>query len=988
MLRKHSSEVDDKEQDSGDDDEEEEILDLGSSEESLSPDSVAPSSLSTIRSRLFASDDEDEEDDEFDREGDAGSAFSSWSGLSPSSCFSAFASPPQPPRRASLSSIAATSDPLRHSLTPPPTLEFDHVRQRGHWLPAPAVPTSETAWSAPDVPDVVRSSLATAPACMTPPPSPPRSTSSVSPTRPESLLTKSLRSLSRLPNLTLADVLPRAASSSSNSTIAVDEDLAALPPGWGPAERRRVLAEEPSHAADEARAGFRYLLRRPPSPFASAARRLSGSSSIGSRKSQVDFGAGNEHHPIDAVEALGYGFGFGLQDLGAGAQPHGSSIAEEEAEQLRVEAPTSTSADVPPLPPRPHEKRQALVVVPSAAVPEPTLASPGEVPATPATVPSPPSSLPPRFISNHRHLLMLSLEFEMMRHAKIRGPLRQRAVIVRQGTSPPREQGARRERSRLSAKQGLALIKEGNIGEKPRSSISALIDILCTERYDEDSLDGIAEIVDSINLQPTTGSTEASRAIRKKLKYSNVHGQLRALTILKVLVENCGPRFESTFADERLVERIKVIAGDPHTDPRVKKKNMQVLGSWYIQFKDDPRMKTVAGLYKACGGGSAGAAGKQTSRSDATAAYEAQQERYEREAALRAERKAAERRAREAAEERAAQEKLEKARRKEAERARAAGGKVKRPKFNFELEKPKIMATVGTGTQAAQALVNALQHVNREKESVTTNARVQECLEKAKLTRKQLIRYIQLIDQDADGDYIGTLIATNEQIIAAVQMYDRMSKPVELDSDDEAVEEAKRAAEQQGLAMPASATPQHGHQQSRSPTGAGANDDTQSIRSALSNFDLQDREVDKLQLQQRRRLHRHLSARAAPPAVHPDLQDLAFGPSGSSSLPPPIQPHSAEDTYRHGSLSDFSDYSSDDGEEVGYHPAPDSHGATPARSYAAYVREEDHRASSGAGAQQAEEEDPFADPFADSNAGDYEVLTPGISDKRMEWKEV
>lgn len=67
-----------------------------------------------------------------------------------------------------------------------------------------------------------------------------------------------------------------------------------------------------------------------------------------------------------------------------------------------------------------------------------------------------------------------------------------------------------------------------------------------------------------------------------------------------------------TFADERLIERIKVIAGDPHTDPRVKKKNMQVLGSWYIQFKDDPRMRTVAGLYKACGGGgSGGAAAKQ-----------------------------------------------------------------------------------------------------------------------------------------------------------------------------------------------------------------------------------------------------------------------------------------------------------------------------------------------------------------------------------------
>ncbi|GAA5887343.1 hypothetical protein JCM3774_004577 [Rhodotorula dairenensis] len=92
--------------------------------------------------------------------------------------------------------------------------------------------------------------------------------------------------------------------------------------------------------------------------------------------------------------------------------------------------------------------------------------------------------------------------------------------------------------------------------------------------------------------------------------------------------------------------------------------------------------------------------------------------------------------------------------------------------------------------------------------------------------------------------------------------------------------------------------------------------------------------------------------------------------------------------YRHGSLSDFSDYSSEDeggadngGEHTG---APDLHGATPARSYAAYVREEDYRATTAA----QEEEDPFADPFADSNAGDYEVLTPGISDKRMEWKEV
>lgn len=62
------------------------------------------------------------------------------------------------------------------------------------------------------------------------------------------------------------------------------------------------------------------------------------------------------------------------------------------------------------------------------------------------------------------------------------------------------------------------MIKEGNIGEKPRSSISALIDVLCTERYDEDSLDGVAEIVDSINLQPSTGSV-----LRPRVSWLDIH---------------------------------------------------------------------------------------------------------------------------------------------------------------------------------------------------------------------------------------------------------------------------------------------------------------------------------------------------------------------------------------------------------------------------------------------------------------------------------
>lgn len=119
--------------------------------------------------------------------------------------------------------------------------------------------------------------------------------------------------------------------------------------------------------------------------------------------------------------------------------------------------------------------------------------------------------------------------------------------------------------------------------------------------------------------------------------------------------------------------------------------------------------------------------------------------------------------------------------------------------------------------KSGDSLINALQHVNREQESVTTNARVVECLIKCKAERKVLIRYIQLVENDSSGEYIGALLATNEQVLTALALYDRMSKPVELDSDDEAIEEAKRQATQQGLTVP--------------DTGAG--DDAASIRSTL-----------------------------------------------------------------------------------------------------------------------------------------------------------
>lgn len=61
------------------------------------------------------------------------------------------------------------------------------------------------------------------------------------------------------------------------------------------------------------------------------------------------------------------------------------------------------------------------------------------------------------------------------------------------------------------------MAQSGSLGnEKPHSAVTSLIDILTLPKYDEDDLEGITELVEVINLQ-TTGPTEASRAIRKKV---------------------------------------------------------------------------------------------------------------------------------------------------------------------------------------------------------------------------------------------------------------------------------------------------------------------------------------------------------------------------------------------------------------------------------------------------------------------------------------
>lgn len=271
------------------------------------------------------------------------------------------------------------------------------------------------------------------------------------------------------------------------------------------------------------------------------------------------------------------------------------------------------------------------------------------------------------------------------------------------------------------------------------------------------------------------------------------------------------------------------------------------------------------------------------------------------------------------------------------------------------------------------------QLVNRETESITSNARVQKYLEEAKATRKRIIRYIQLVE---DEEYIGTLLQTNETIITSLQLYDRMAKPSTHDSDDEAPSTTETTNPHEGTS------------------------EEEVLRSKMAAQRLQDEretELNKLQAKQRAAVQRDRERRSQ---VHSDLQDLDFsggcvvlpfdstkeGPHAdicgafclsscrsSSRLPEPLEPRYDASSRSTDSLSDLSEYDSSDDD---YQLRANSRRT----STTAY----DEPANEGAYGRLGEgnlldtptpgaQEDPFADPFFGEGPA-----TP-MAKERKEW---
>ncbi|KAK9367275.1 hypothetical protein V1509DRAFT_626818 [Lipomyces kononenkoae] len=352
----------------------------------------------------------------------------------------------------------------------------------------------------------------------------------------------------------------------------------------------------------------------------------------------------------------------------------------------------------------------------------------------------------------------------------------------------------------------------GFLTDHPYTAITVTIDQLVTDQFEEDDVAGVFDLIETIRLSPT-GPTEAARAIRKKLKYGSVHNQLRALTILDSLIENGGKRFQTQFADEPLLERMRILATDQTTDPDVKKKMSGLFVRWASAYKDTAGMTQVAQLYKQLPQRKRAPPKKQPF---VDPDEDMEDDREHEEAAPAKPSRPGEGSRRRTPEEvradRAREKKLEdeqrERRRLERERedrespvsgsgsgstsasrsgslSRQEGKSKSQPKvkpFDLAREKPLLLQTLAEAGAAATNLSNSLKLINRERELATDNIKATENFNRCRQLRRMILRYIQNVESE---EYIGPLIHANDELVAGLQLYDNMSKPIENDSDSE-----------------------------------------------------------------------------------------------------------------------------------------------------------------------------------------------------------
>ncbi|KAK4461596.1 hypothetical protein QBC42DRAFT_269920 [Cladorrhinum samala] len=319
--------------------------------------------------------------------------------------------------------------------------------------------------------------------------------------------------------------------------------------------------------------------------------------------------------------------------------------------------------------------------------------------------------------------------------------------------------------------------------KKPYTAVTVTIERLTSESVPENDLSGIPDLVEVINLQDS-GPNEASRAIRKKLKYGNLHRQLRALTLLDGLIQNAGPRFQRSFADEALLERLRFCGTAQLSDPEVRKKCTELFRSWAVQYKGVRGLEQVASLYKELPRRKHVVTQEKSKVLQETSNPfgEEEDERDNGSQAGPSQQSSSHRKTASLSEPRVTGT-IQSFTHNEKDKKKKDKKSKKQPKaFNLEAEKEQMKSHIAEASIAATNLINTLQTINREKERISENPTAIERFEACKLLRRKILRYIHFVESE---QWLGGLLHANDELVTALMTFEQLDRSIDADSDSD-----------------------------------------------------------------------------------------------------------------------------------------------------------------------------------------------------------
>jgi hypothetical protein len=271
-----------------------------------------------------------------------------------------------------------------------------------------------------------------------------------------------------------------------------------------------------------------------------------------------------------------------------------------------------------------------------------------------------------------------------------------------------------------------------------------------------------------------------------------MHRQLRALSILDGLIDNAGTRFQRTFADEPLLERLRLLPRDDMVDPDVRAKCNALYRQWAVSYKNTQGLHQIATLYKQLPQSKR----PQPSQSRVIRETEAEATMESPPPELSSASSASPTRSPTSSAAPASwapqRPPIQPQSISSSSFFRSSKDKKNKQKqFNLEKEKHQMLETIASANVASTNLINALKLINRENQRVSDNPECSNRFETCKKLRRQILRYIQLVESE---QYIGSLLAANDELVKALMAFEIMDKSIDDDSDSDPEYQISKAA--------------------------------------------------------------------------------------------------------------------------------------------------------------------------------------------------